>query len=234
MYIFISWQSTCLVCGGVMWAQLFFVMLDYVLLRNGIHKEVYLGTIFIILLIVSVLAWYIYRPLTSSFWGYVKVAVFRETICLFFLCSGFIVSNTVLKVKEKLISFLLFIVSFICSLLICKYGNVGVNLHTYDISNIWLFMLTGLLGSISILYLSKIFLTFSSKLNFKWLQLLGKDSMGIMVLHYTWLPFMNYAAKVCGYLNVTGLRRFLVSLLMVVLFSTIGTEFVKKKLFICN
>ena len=214
--------------GALMWAELLSVAIALFFHKKRNWSKVML----VILFAADIISWYYFKPSENLLMNYLNITVCRGILCSLFLQVGFELSNIILRKEKMVVSFFVFIISGFFCLLICRCSHIAVNLHLYDISNIWIFMMTGILGSISVIYFGKLLAAAIPRVKYYGLQLLGRDSLGIMVLHYTQLPFMVYAVSLCTFLHIEGIYKFFVSLTIVMIISIVGTELIKKRLLI--
>lgn len=155
---------------------------------------------------------------------YFEIAVFRGVLCLGFVLAGLLLQKTGIIFNDSKKTTVFFAVMTLAGLfLFCRF-NSGTNLHTFSIGNIYVFIASGTAGSLAVLELSK-FACRRFRLNM--IKTIGKNSMGIMCLHYVHLPFMNYASEICSCLNVTGFAAFLFTFVFVMSCSLLGSMVLK-------
>ena len=89
--------------------------------------------------------------------------------------------------------FALGLVSVAVFALIQTYTDNSVNMHLIHYGNLFVFLMTGSLASIGILWFCKLLPS-----DLKILSFVGKKTLDIMVLHYPPMPFMALFAFVAG------------------------------------
>lgn len=126
-------------------------------------------------------------------WQYPITAALRILPSYIFFAGGVTLSQGYILVSRRgimeknLIGCLTAFVTLALNLIF----NVNINLHLMTISNPLLFLLTGVLGSSSLIILSMIF----SK--DKILGILGRRSLDLMALHYPPIPIIKVASIIC-------------------------------------
>lgn len=163
---------------------------------------------------------------TSIFLNYCEVSVCRGLVCLFFVLFGYLIAPTIVKNISTVKLLLICGCSLLVSVLCFRVSDLGVNLHTFSISNIPVFFVTGVSGSSTVLLLCK---AIYNKLEFNGLERIGQDSMGIMCIHYTHLPFMQYATDLCALFALSGGYAFILSFSLVFVVSFLCTEILKRQ-----
>lgn len=188
--------------GALFWAECFAVFLIYI--TKGQKKS--LMIIALITAILSILSWRCYEQLDalSVFTKYVIVPVVRGVVCLLFVLLGYIISDNITKTENKsktAVKLLIAIAISLTAYIVCGTEN---NLHTFAIGNMYSFIITGISGSCMVLYACKLNCEFVDS---KGLEYIGQHSLGIMCIHYTHLPFMQYATDVCNFIGLGGGKR---------------------------
>lgn len=209
--------------GALFWAE---VLAIYIVYISKQRKNVIAITVTVS--IVSIISWKQYEQLSISsvFIRYSVISLFRGVVCLLFVLVGYIVSSMIIKNEKKLIIGIKLCVLTLLNL--CIYGLFGgeSNLHTFSIGNMYAFLLEGISGSCMLLFLCKFICKIINLRNLKWI---GQHSLGIMCLHYTHLPFMQYATDICNYIGFSGGGgAFIVSFAFVLVSSILGIIILKK------
>lgn len=97
-----------------------------------------------------------------------------------------------------------------------------MNFHLFSLGNSFLFFIFGISGTIFVITLSKIIILFEQTREktfyvLDMLKIVGKNSLGIMVLHYPPFQFMYYGKAICIYLGITnGLLQFILTMIWVI------------------
>ena len=178
---------------------------------------------------LSAITWFFYNHNAPK--SYIidcfEVSVFRGILCLGFVLVGLLLHKTSVLNSDIKKAFPTFVTMMAASLFFCYQFDSGSNLHTFSIGNIFLFIASGVTGSIAVLELSKLA---CMRFNLKVLKVIGKNTLGIMCLHYIHLPFMQYATEICTFFKMTGLVAFLFSLVFVISCSLAGSFVLKRRL----
>ena len=136
---------------------------------------------------------------------YIIVSVFRSVLALFFVLIGFELKNLIQDDKHDL---LLIIGSVAIWLSILLIRHNSVNMHTYGFESIGLFMITGTMGSYSILKISKLL---KNSIFLRWA---GENSLNIMALHYQPMPFMYLMSLATMPIKIVTIRLMISTLLI--------------------
>ncbi len=143
----------------------------------------------LILGILSILAIRIYRTFISEnfYLDFPLLAICRVVPTLFFILFGFIIGLRFKKIVEldlkyKVLALLILLLFFSAFQIAVKNH---INMHILDIDHMKYFLLTGMLGSMIIIFLS---VMLPSRM--KILPEIGKQSMIIMFLHYPPIPIL--------------------------------------------
>lgn len=129
---------------------------------------------------------------------YPLISIARVFLAMAFLASGFLLGQHYewfMKHRKwiLLISAGIFI--------ICQgFTNNNVNMHLFDFDSLAFFIVTGLSGSAA-------FFVICSWLpgQLRWLEYLGKNSMGIMILHYPPIPILKGFLVMLSVLRIVGI-----------------------------
>lgn len=162
---------------------------------------------------------------------YIMITIFRFFPCLFFVIAGYIMAYILYeRIYYKYLDLFIGILSGAAILFIQIKTENRVNLHLFNIQNPIIFLSTGLLGSICVIMISK---QINKILKMKILCSLGKNTLGIMLLHYIPFPTMLYTVNILS--RFEGVPHYVLLAIGTVVatgFSYIGIFFVKKKLLI--
>ncbi len=159
----------------------------------------------------------------------VALARFFPVIC--FLCIGFLVMHMIQSYKLSWVLYLVFGLLFgIITIFVQLKTNNEVNMHLFVLGNPYIFFLTATFGSFSIVFICK---AISNLLPFKLLSTLGKNSLGIMLIHYDPFPTMKHAWLICSYLPaLSGVWIYLIAIALTTAISWAFTLLIDKKLLI--
>lgn len=169
-HVFDSIQMYCVV--GALWflPTLFVAEVIFFLARKYFKNN---KTIIIINTLLFVL------PVVFKTENHYLIVVLRCFVALGFITTGYYIYNNVVKVELKWTHmFSLFIVNTILALI-----NGYVDLWGLDLGNILLYTSSGIIGSMTIIFLFK-------KINIRYLEYLGKNSIIIMATHQLILTYI--------------------------------------------
>lgn len=177
------------------------------------------------------------RPSGSSPIGellrfYLCITVFRCLPCFFFVGMGYLLAPLLRRCASlKAYAALLLSVSIISFGYAVQYiTHNPVNLHLFKLGTPLVFFVTGLAGSIGFFLL---FQALGRWLPFPVLRLLGVNSLGIMVLHYSPLKTMKWAFQLSSLVaSASPLLLMLATLFLTLLFSLVGSLLIKKRLYL--
>ena len=208
---------------ALFWADIFAIDIIYIAKRK---KNVVIVTI--IIFILSITFWKYYRQLSISsiIVKYSMISLFRGLVCLLFVLVGYIASSTIIRNENKFIIGIKLCISSLISFGTYVLFRTENNLHTFSIENIYVFLVTGISGSCMILFFCKFICEI---INMKSLEWIGQHSLGIMCIHYTHLPFMQYATDICNHMGLDGgVIAFIISFAFVFSSSILGIKVLKK------
>ncbi len=209
--------------GALFWAELLTVFT----IRIARNDRRVIGGIALADAVAAIVMWTKYDSLPDMSLGmnYFVVFLCRELVCFFFVLAGVLIAEWIAENEYSRKSMIQLAV---CAGTVCffifKY-QIAVNLHLFNFSNLPAFFITGLFGSIAVLLFSKLLCRI---MNTSLLTRIGKDSLGIMCLHYLPFPFFQYATDLCEHWEIFGLRAFAVSFCFVFGISFLLTELLKK------
>lgn len=130
---------------------------------------------------------------------YLQITVGRMVFTLFFLCCGYLTARLLSQRKLPSLDYLLLSAIALILLPVLQFQFGGeVNLHLCIIEQPLTFLATGLAGALGTLALCRGLCALLPLWIFRWL---GRNSMGIMVLHYQPFPTMALCASWCLLLN---------------------------------
>ena len=209
--------------GALFWAEICVILIISIFKQNKIRISIFT----LVIAVAAVFLWKLYGifPKLPMPVDYLVSSICRETICVFFVLSGYLFSQRIVR-EESIGASLLWAVGVGCvNFLVFWLFCDGNNLHTYHILNLYSFLINGLLGSLTALLLCK---ALCKVIKAHLLQRIGGASLGIMCIHYTHLPFIQYGADICSILHLSGLAACAVSFCFVFIVSFILTEILKK------
>ena len=210
--------------GALFWSEVAAFIIIYYTKQSKKHFCI----IMFIITITVVVSSMIYHPETikSVFIDYVIVSVFRGFMCLFFILVGYMIAGVLLQKIHHIYKLILgILMSFGSSVLLNIVFSIKCNFHTYNIKNVYAYLLSGIAGALFVLLICKLINSF---IRVKTLELIGKNTMGIMCLHYIPMPFIPYSASICSYVGITGAKAFLFTFCFVLGGSLICTLILKK------
>ena len=210
----------------------FYILKKWIIKSNSKIKRLIL--LLLIITLLSILCNYVYKILLlhkiGNFYVSFIISFFRFILSMFFIVFGYIVGflyDYSWLYKKKLLFGISLISGALCLLLRYVTHNF-VNMHLFAFDNIFVFLLTGVLGSISVI-------TFCMLINkdIKILSNIGRRTLDIMALHYAPLPFMHYAIVIT---NIFSLKSsfFVVSILTIVFTYFISALFLEQSRFRIN
>lgn len=211
--------------GALFWAEI--IALVVIRLLNDNRAKITACTIGVAVLSVVIWSNRDAVPIESIGIGYLWTSFSRGLVCLVFVLLGYIVSNLSLRTLSKSVLIACAVLSLFGSLTLFIFIGNKANLHTYEFRNLYSFYLFGLLGSIWVLSFCKLICCYIKP---KFLQLLGKDSLGIMCIHYVHFPFIIYAKDICSRFGLSGFPAFILSMLFVLGCSLLLAEALNRKL----
>lgn len=130
---------------------------------------------------------------------YLQIVVGRIVFTLFFLCCGYLAARLLARRRLPALDHLLLGIMGLLLLPILQFCFGGdINLHLCIIEHPLVFLATGLCGALGILSLCQGLCAILPLWAMRWL---GRNSMGIMVLHYPPFPVMTQCAAWCLLLN---------------------------------
>lgn len=209
--------------AALFWAEFCVILLAAIFKQNKVR----IGIFTLVMIVIAVILWKLYGilPTLPMPVDYLISSICREAVCVIFVLSGYLVSQRIVSVENIGPSLLwaagIGCVNFLVFWLFCD----GNNLHTYHILNLYSFLINGLLGSLTVLLLCK---ALCKLIKADLLQRIGRASLGIMCIHYTHLPFIQYGADICKLLHIFGFAACALSFCFVFIVSFILTEMLKK------
>ncbi len=165
---------------------------------------------------------------------YLEISLGRVVPTLFFLLCGYLAAKVLYQRRIPSIVYLLLGCAGIAAAVFAQI-NLGntLNLHLCLIKNPGLFLFTGLTGSLGSVLLCK---GLCRLLPMLLLRALGRNSLGIMVLHYTPIPTLELASSL-SLLMVPHIQLMPVAYLLLVTALAVGmcclvTYLIKQRLFL--
>ncbi len=142
----------------------------------------------------------------------------RNFACSFFVLFGWVFADFFIMAKDwKTDLFLVSSVVLLFGVFDTMWG--GVNLHLLSWRKNISFFVFGIAGSTVVMVLSKrleqIELECKIRRFHDLLKKLGRNSLGIMLLHYPPFPFMRYSVSVCNLWKLEGIIQFVFALVFV-------------------
>ena len=158
------------------------------------------------------------------FFQFMYITIGRFFFSFAFLIIGYLFGklNIITKMRKYtliIISILLMITTFYLT----YKNNLTINLHLFEISKYTIFIITSLLGSISILFFSKF-------INNKTLNYIGQNSLGLMILHYIPFPTMSYSIKLSSLFTSNEIIICIVSTIICIIISITANYIIKENL----
>lgn len=207
--------------GALFWTELCSVGIIYFC-----KKERYkIRTVLIALVMMIVILQRISTPPDALFYSYMRISFLRGLLSLFFELAGVEMSKWILRKHTVKVDTGMGVLLGIICVYVCWRFRAGGNFHTFGIKNVPLYLLTGITGSLSIILLCKVLSNVWLK---NCLEKIGKNSMGIMALHYTTFPFMRYASFIAEKIKIDGFAAFLFVFCFIFFCAYLGTEIIKK------
>lgn len=102
-------------------------------------------------------------------------------------------------------------------------NSLVINLHLYIISSVPLFIITSLCGSVGVMMIAKSISKYETGLN-----MLGRDTLGIMVLHYPPFPWMKMIVAIISLLTASELLISAFTILVIIAICIIEIKIIKK------
>lgn len=210
--------------GALFWAELFAINIIWISKQKT--SLVTASTIVCIAIVIFICPHYDLSTIDSMILQYLAVFVLRGALSLAFVLMGYLILPIVLLEKPLITYIIGWIISLSLSVLFYSLGGSG-NFHTLTIQNIYTYILTGLFGSAGIIFFCRVICHF---VKLEILQHIGKeDTLGIMCIHYSVFPFMQYATDICNRLEIAGFPAFAVSFIFVFGASLLLTEVLLRK-----
>lgn len=163
---------------------------------------------------------------TTAYYLYVTVGRFALSFPM--LLFGFVFAKAeVLKRMGKICNGVVGTALILAMVVIVKVSGLSVNFHLFEISSIAMFLCAALIGSAGVLMISYSCAHFSKSLNY-----IGRNSLGIMVLHY--IPFLalSYAEKFTSFVWENEVFISIFGTVIAIGISLFGIWLCRKKFFI--
>lgn len=174
-----------------------------------INEIVFYTCTFLLLMFLTNLSIYIEKYVGNNMeLKYLYTSISRVLPSVFFILFGFFISQLFKNVDYRLCKFFLCLIILIFIVTITKNG---VNMHLMKLGDVLTFFTTGIIGSLTILFLSLIV-----KGNF--LLNIGKRSFDIMVLHYPPIGIIHCVSMV---LEKVGFQHSLTKYIIVTFITTV-------------
>lgn len=213
---------------------IFFIIAKATLALNKNRRLIVLGAIAVICLITG----YALRFLNPYFEdndsnteiiiNYLFITFARFFISMPTFIFGYILSNTsvIYKISKKLgaVVGIALIGIVVAAVSICR---LSVNTHLFSISNYWIFTVVSLCGSVGTILISYSIEDFAAALSF-----LGKNSLGLMILHYVPFKTLKYTGDLAAFIWNNQIFVSFLSLALTVLITIGAITLIKKKFFI--
>ena len=209
--------------GTLFWTELIALFMLFKL--KDLKRSIGITTIIIAFTAIIASMFYSNASIHSLLLDYIVVSFFRGFISLFFVLVGYLAAPYILQKRKLWKQGLVTIVAFSFTVLLYFVFNNKCNFHTFTIKNMPVFLLTGILGSFQILFLASII---ASYFKTRILNVIGKNTMGIMCMHYMPLPFIQYSADICYRFELSGSIAFLVTFFFVFGSSFLSAIILKK------
>lgn len=217
-------------------AALAFCEVIFFIIKNFTKKENESKTLIIICLISFLLSYILNQKIIYEFFNnshylvnsiYIFIGRFLYSFPI--LTTGYLLNeyHAFEKIKKKNFSIILGIILLSIAIYITYKTNLKVNLHLFKISSIITFMISSLLGSFSIILLSK-----NIKDKYHLLKKIGKNSLAIMILHYPPFLTINYSTKLASLISTNQYLIMFFSTIIVLIIIHIAIWICEKKLFI--
>ncbi|MBQ9375651.1 MAG: acyltransferase family protein [Ruminococcus sp.] len=148
---------------------------------------------------------------------------------LFFLCIGFLIMHVIQAIKLAELWYLPvgLVLAVVVVLVQLKVDN-AVNVHLFSLGNPFVFLFTSLFGSLALVCICK---GTSKLLPFWVLSSLGRNSLGIMLIHYDPFPTITISWAACSALPVMPkVCTFIIALAITTGISYFATRMINKKL----
>ncbi len=166
------------------------------------------------------------NPGVATYYIFVTVARFFLSFPMVVLVFLFAKAG-VLKKLGKVWSLLLGLVLMGVVVAVTMLTDLKVNMHTFEISNLPLFVAVAFGGSIGVMMLSFSVEKFSTALS-----LMGQYSLGIMILHYMPFKALKYSVELAGALWSNEIFTSLFATALTLGVSFLGIYLIKKKFFL--
>lgn len=197
--------------------EFFFILVHKYLAK----KESFYYYFFILLLLFTLITGRTYEMISNNLDGKIIMGIsvsviilvlFRLIACLTMLYAGYLLGRLVDKIKiNKLNAFICALLFFSLMCIITFKTQNYVNLHLYEIGIPFIFILTSLLGSLAVILFS-----YAIQSCVGWLAFIGRNSLGIMVLHYIPLKIMEYSTKLAFLITSNVYAAVLLALIMTI------------------
>ena len=202
-----------------------------------VKKESFYYYFFILLVLFTLITGSTYKTISNILEGksimgisvpVIILVLFRLIACLTMLYAGYLLGKMADKIKiKKLTAFICALLFFSLMCFITFKTQNYVNLHLYQIGIPFIFILTSFLGSLAVLLFS-----YSIQSHAGLLAFIGRNSLGIMVLHYIPLKIMEYSAKL-AFLITTNVYGAVLLALIITISVCIGILYIiKRKLYL--
>ncbi|MDU4460008.1 MAG: acyltransferase family protein [Haemophilus parainfluenzae] len=213
---------------SLLFGTLFSIFIIRLREKLKINEIVFYTCNFLLLMFLTNLSFYIEKYIGNNMeLKYLYTSLSRILPSMFFILFGFFISQLFKNGDYRLCKFFLCLISLIFIITITKNG---VNMHLMKLGNVLTFFTTGIIGSLTILFLSLI-------VKGDFLLNIGKRSFDIMVLHYPPIGIIHYVSMV---LEKVGFQHSLMKYIIVAFITTIICyiisrfllDFIRNKFFI--
>lgn len=218
------WLAVCLYGISVLWflPAMFFSSILFVLMRKKLsHIITVIST-----LVAVIIAFYLNCGLALLNLSYSKefyfyhlnlllVGILRIPFALMFICIGYYFWYAFKKIRLKSVLYIIIGIVLFIPVIFMSQINQAVDLH-FLVFNIWyLFLLCSVMGSLSVIFISKGLDGISNHFPIKVLRYYGKNSLIVMATHmdcyvlYTaiiiCLRFIDYCTRAKSYIFCTSI-----------------------------
>lgn len=211
---------------------LFLGELAMLLLYNIFRKTKLNADVLFFLVMLAIAAFSIYIRNAEIYQKYINNYVFitvgRIAPSMVMIILGYLFCKlNLFKRINRWISFVLGISIMVGVGIIVDYTELSVNLHLFLISDIVVFYIVSIMGTVGIIMLS-----YSLEKYMGLFRYLGKNSLAIMLLHYIPFRTMQYSVKIAIKFATNEILVSIISTTLVIAICLVAIMIIDKKLFI--
>lgn len=213
--------------GALFWCELIMILIFALAVKIKENANYFLMVIMFVMVFLSFLFrnGNVYEVFSSK---YILITIGRGTICMAIMIVGYFVREMCIPGRlNRILSFIIGATLLVLMCIIVEYFELTVNLHLFQMSNIYIFYVTSVLGSVGTMLVS-----YSLEKFLGLFKYLGQKTLAIMLFHY--IPFytMVHSVRVAHKFFTNSIAVSAIATVICIVICIVGIKLVEKKFFV--